>query len=131
MQEETRPRTRTGPLRRGVYWLMLLMGLLACALMLARRGCLSTDTQPKPPRPEAPEAPPWTPGKADSAAVRPAASASRPDLGLAPPYSPQTDQKPADKGPADLGLPIDVVIKDVPKVPEKIARPSPPIDESP
>lgn len=92
----------------------MLPALPLAVVLLGWYGCRSEQNGSKPPAPDAPEARPWDPETEQPEAKQPA-----------------EPEAPTVERPKDWDLPLEIVIDDIPEIPEEIKGPSPPIkDES-
>jgi hypothetical protein len=101
--------------RRRLLAVLLVAGFCYLLLggLLLRSVCRSRRSLFQPPAPAAPQAPGWKPQEPQRA-----------DAQTPPEQPPARYQWPADFNP-----PLEIVIDNVPDVPEKIVGPSPPIDQ--
>ncbi len=101
---------------------LLTVSLLSALGVLLLGGALlrscSREAPYTPPAPSAPKAPGWTPQKVEST-----------DAGQGPKDPVVERFGVAASEPSEAVLPLEIVIKDVPGVPEDISRPSSPIEE--
>jgi len=106
--EQNQPRSvktpAAGRRRRVVIWVVALLVLPLMAVLLTWYGCFREQDGTKPPAPDAPEARQWAPEESSQ------------------------QETPPDEPFQDFGLPLEIVIDDIPEIPEEIKGPSPPIE---
>ncbi|MEE8450451.1 MAG: hypothetical protein V3R99_01010 [Thermoguttaceae bacterium] len=114
--EQNEPRSvkvpAPGRRRRIVIWVVALLALPLVAVVLGWYGCLREQNGSKPPAPDAPEAQQWKPKEPKE-----------------PKEEPSQAEAPDDVPTRDWNLPLEIVIDDIPEIPEEIKGPSPPIEE--
>jgi len=103
-QNEPRSVKTSAPKRRRriVDWVVVLLVLPLGAVLLGWYGCWQGQDGAKPPAPDAPEARQWEPSQPEAPVVEPS---------------------------EDRNLPLEIVIDDIPEIPEEIKGPSPPIED--
>ena len=123
-QNEPRSVKTSAPRRRRriAIWVVLLLTLPLVAVLAGWYGCRPEQNGSKPPAPNAPEAQQWQPETEQPETEQP--EAEQPETA-----QPSQPEAPIVEWPKGWSLPLEIVIDDIPEIPEEIKGPSPPIED--
>ncbi len=128
-QNEPRSVKTSAPRRRRriAIWVVMLLALPLVVVLLGWYGCRPEQNGSKPPAPNAPEAQQWNPEAEQPEAEQLEAEqleAEQPEA-----EQPSQPEVPTVEPPEGWNLPLEIVIDDIPEIPEEIKGSSPPIED--